>query len=127
KTFKTLPFIMWNYHYKGVHGQKNVPLPKDLYNEKLIRIQFWLFLLAIFTLAAGILLNNISITKTAMVVWMLVALLYLINVKIGRPSRRCLLSCGTTIIREYTARRMYPYPKIYITRNLFGFSSGSFF
>lgn len=80
KTFKTLPFIMWNYHYKGVHGRKNVPLPKDLYNEKLIRIQFWLFLLAIFTLAAGILLNNISITKTAMVVWMLVALLYLINV-----------------------------------------------
>jgi uncharacterized membrane protein YuzA (DUF378 family) len=80
KTFKTLPFIVWNHHYKDVHGQKNIPLPKDLYNEKLIRLQFWLFLSASLSLAAGILSDTLWISKAAMLVWTLVALLYLLNI-----------------------------------------------
>ena len=80
KTFKALPFIVWNHHYKEVHGQKHVPLPKDLYSEKLIRAQFWLFLMAGFALAAGIFLNMLWITKGALFIWVLVALLYVYNV-----------------------------------------------
>lgn len=80
KTFKTLPFIIWNHHYKDVHGQKHIPLPKDLYSEKLIRIQFWLFLLACLALATGILLGSLRVTQGAMMLWIVVALLYLTNV-----------------------------------------------
>src|SRR3546814_5782505 len=47
KTFKTLPFIIWNMHYKDVHGKKNMPLPRDLYIEKLLFYQFWCFVAAL--------------------------------------------------------------------------------
>src|SRR5690606_1915186 len=58
KTFKTLPFIIWNMHYKNVHGQKNVPLPKDLYSERLLYYQFWFFIIAFILLTTGIIINQ---------------------------------------------------------------------
>jgi len=30
-TFKTLPFIVWNNHYKNLNGKGKIPLPKELY------------------------------------------------------------------------------------------------
>src|SRR5690606_36425141 len=55
KTFKTLPFIIWNMNYKDVHGKKNIPLPRDLYIEKLLFYQFWCFIAALIVLILGIL------------------------------------------------------------------------
>lgn len=40
KTFKTLPFIVWNFRYKNHHGKMKIPMPKDLYIEKWITYQF---------------------------------------------------------------------------------------
>lgn len=80
KTFKTLPFIIWNMHYKDVHGKKNIPLPKDLYFEKLLFYQFWSFLAAFIILILGILLQQIIIIKFGLLIWIVVALLYVFNV-----------------------------------------------
>lgn len=80
KTFKTLPFIIWNMHYKDVHGKKNMPLPRDLYIEKLLFYQFWCFVAALVVLILGILLGQILIIKFGLLIWIVVALLYVFNV-----------------------------------------------
>lgn len=80
KTFKTLPFIVWNGHYKKLSGKVKVPLPKQLYNEALVTWQFRCFIAAIFLLAVGILLNEIIIIRIAAVLWLVVASLYVFNV-----------------------------------------------
>lgn len=80
KTFKTLPFIIWNMHYKDVHGKKNMPLPRDLYIEKLLFYQFWCFVAALGVLILGILIEEIIIIKIGLLIWIVVALLYVFNV-----------------------------------------------
>ena len=80
KTFKTLPFIIWNMHYKDVHGKRNIPLPKDLYREKLLFYQFWCFTAALIVLLLGTLFEQIIVIKSGLLLWILVALLYVYNV-----------------------------------------------
>src|SRR5690606_28972494 len=80
KTFKTLPFIIWNMHYKKEHGKKHIPLPKQLYSERLLVYQFWFFITALFTLSMGVLINQLIIIQAALLLWIIVALLYVLNV-----------------------------------------------
>ncbi|MBX3254134.1 MAG: hypothetical protein KF862_08350 [Chitinophagaceae bacterium] len=80
KTFKTLPFIVWNGHYKTLSGKVKVPLPKHLYNEGWVSWQFRLFIAAILLLAAGIIAGEAVIIRIAGIAWLSVASLYLLNV-----------------------------------------------
>lgn len=80
KTFKTLPFIIWNAHYKNLSGKVKVPLPKQLYSEKLTVWQFWLYVAALLSLATGILLQQLVVIQAALFLWVLVSALYFINV-----------------------------------------------
>lgn len=80
KTFKTLPFIVWNGHYKKLSGKAKVPLPKQLYSEALIMWQFCFFIAAILSLAVGILLGEIVVIRVAAILWLIVASLYVFNV-----------------------------------------------
>ena len=80
KTFKTLPFIIWNDHYKNLSGKVKVPLPKELYSEKLTFWQFRIFIAAFLVFALGIILQQVIIIRIGAVLWTVVALLYNINV-----------------------------------------------
>jgi len=80
KTFKTLPFIVWNKHYESMHGRKNIPLPKHLYNEKYLYCQFILFIVALGSLCIGVGTSNTVIIKIGLFFWILVAILYNLNV-----------------------------------------------
>ncbi len=80
KTFKTLPFIVWNMHYKNLTGKVAVPLPKDLYNETVILWQYRIFVTASGLLAAGILLDSLAVIRAASAVWLLLSFVYLFNV-----------------------------------------------
>ncbi|MCC7332608.1 MAG: hypothetical protein IT232_08375 [Flavobacteriales bacterium] len=80
KTFKTLPFIVWNGHYKNLSGKIKVPLPKHLYNEKIVEWQFWVYIAAVVVLAIGIILKNALVIKFASLIWIAVASLYIFNV-----------------------------------------------
>lgn len=80
KTFKTLPFIVWNYKYKSIHGKMKIPMPKDLYIEKWIQYQYWLFISAMVILTIGILLQLIYIIRLGLLIWILIAILYIVNV-----------------------------------------------
>ncbi|OJV22507.1 MAG: hypothetical protein BGO21_14145 [Dyadobacter sp. 50-39] len=81
QTFKTLPFIVWNDITRKQHQPaKGALLPKDLYSESILTYQHYLYYIALSSLLAGMLLGNSTIILVALAVWVMVALLYLINV-----------------------------------------------
>ncbi len=80
KTFKTLPFIIWNRHYKTLHGKMKLPLPKDLYNVMWLRCQFWFFVVAMVLLSIGVISNQLLVIRCGLFLWIIVALLYTLNV-----------------------------------------------
>ncbi|WP_312820172.1 hypothetical protein [Kaistella carnis] len=80
KTFKTLPFIIWNDHYKNLSGKVKVPLPKDLYSEKLTIWQFRIFIAAFLVFALGIILQQVINIRIGTILWVAVAVLYNVNV-----------------------------------------------
>src|SRR5690606_16597305 len=80
KTFKTLPFIVWSMHYKHLTGKTKVPLPKELYSERLIGYQYYLYLFAFVSLVAGVVANYIPVIRLALILWLILAALYAANV-----------------------------------------------
>lgn len=80
KTFKTLPFIIWNTHYKHLTGKVKTPLPKDLYSETLALWQFRIFLAAFLIFALGLIMQNVSVITIGLILWVLVAVIYCLNV-----------------------------------------------
>jgi hypothetical protein len=80
KTFKTLPFIIWNGQYKQLSGKVKVPLPKHLYSEQLVQWQFGLYIAGVTFLGTGIAADNGLIIRAATIVWLLLSWLYVYNV-----------------------------------------------
>ncbi len=80
KTFKTLPFIIWNTHYKHLTGKAKIPLPKDLFSEKLTIWQFRLFIAAFLVFALGLVLQHLTVIRIGLVLWLAVAVIYCLNV-----------------------------------------------
>ncbi|MBO9202892.1 MULTISPECIES: hypothetical protein [Niastella] len=80
KTFKTLPFIVWNNKFRLLNGKVKVPMPKHLYKEKLVQYQFWCFLFALLLLVAGISFACVLLIRVALMAWIITALLYVYNV-----------------------------------------------
>ena len=80
KTFKTLPFIIWNTHYKHLTGKAKIPLPKDLFSEKLTIWQFRLFIAAFLVFALGLVLQQLTVIRIGLVLWLAVAVIYCLNV-----------------------------------------------
>ncbi len=80
KTFKTLPFIVWNGHYKHLSGKVKVPLPKHLYEEGLVLWQFWFFIAALVLLLLAIALQQLWLIRVALGAWVVVSVLYSYNV-----------------------------------------------
>lgn len=79
KTFKTLPFIVW-LKLSKVKGHGKIPLPKDLYWEKLVNLQFASFILGFITLLIGIGFSMVFVIKSGCILLMIAAVLYNINV-----------------------------------------------
>lgn len=80
KTFKTLPFIVWSNHYRHLNGKVKVPLPKQLYSERLTGYQFYLYLAAFILLVVGMVADCTPVIRVALVLWVALATVYLANV-----------------------------------------------
>ncbi|WP_447951424.1 hypothetical protein [Chryseobacterium koreense] len=80
KTFKTLPFIIWNGHYKHLSGKVKVPLPKHLYSEQLTIWQFRVFIAAFLTFALGLMVQNLIAIRIGLFLWVILAVIYNVNV-----------------------------------------------
>ncbi len=79
-TFKTLPFIVWNNHYKKLNGKAKIPLPKDLFMPNLLTYQFRIFIFSLPLIAISIILQQQLLFQIGLVGFCTVALLYFINV-----------------------------------------------
>ena len=82
QTFKTLPFIAWIKHYQHKAGKGNIPMPADLFNKKLLRIQFAVFLVFNAGFYVGLFFQSDVLVKAALICFLLTAIVYLINVLI---------------------------------------------
>lgn len=80
KTFKTLPFIVWNERYKHLNGKVTVPLPKQLYSAVILNYQYISYVLALLTLCIGLAADSNLLLRSATVLWVLTAILYNVNV-----------------------------------------------
>ena len=80
KTFKTLPFIVWSSRYSHLTGKTKVPLPKQLYSERLTVYQFYLYAAAFILLVAGMVADNTPLIRVALALWILLAAVYVVNV-----------------------------------------------
>ncbi len=80
QTYKTLPFIIWLQKYQAKVGKMKVPLPQELYSEKISNYHFLTFVSGIIVLIAGILLSEVLIVKIGAALMILTAALYNYNV-----------------------------------------------
>ena len=80
KTFKTLPFIVWSNRYSHLTGKTKVPLPKQLYSERLTVYQFYLYAAAFTLLVGGLIADYTPLIRIALVLWVLLAGVYVVNV-----------------------------------------------
>lgn len=80
QTYKTLPFIVWLQVYRGRIGKLVLPLPKDLYSEKVAVAQLWLFAAGFALLLIGISASFNSLLLSGGALLFLSVALYNINV-----------------------------------------------
>ena len=80
QTYKTLPFIIWLKVYRGRIGKVKLPLPKDLFSEKVAIAQLWLFALGFLLLLTGISSTTNCLVSTGGTVLFLSVALYNYNV-----------------------------------------------
>lgn len=78
-TFKTLPFIVWNYHYKEVHGKEKLPMPRDLYSDRLLKLQYFSYLPSLLLISIALLLKIDWLINAALGIWLLAAVCYTLN------------------------------------------------
>jgi cbb3-type cytochrome oxidase subunit 1 len=80
QTYKTLPFIVWLFEYRGKMGKGKTPLPKDLYNERIAEIHYFTFAIGFLALVGGVLMSYTPAMYVGSVFFVITALLYNYNV-----------------------------------------------
>jgi hypothetical protein len=80
QTYKTLPFIIWLKKYHTKVGKGKVPLPQELYSDKVANWHFYTYLAGIPILIIGVLLASVWLIQIAAVFIIITAILYNYNV-----------------------------------------------
>lgn len=80
QTYKTLPFIIWLKVYRGKIGKVQMPLPKELYNEKVAITQLWFFAIGLTLLLLGIATTKIVLISASGIVLFTSVALYNFNI-----------------------------------------------
>jgi hypothetical protein len=80
QTFKTLPFIVWTSKFGKLAGKKNIPLPKELFSEKLLNLQLVFFLTGYVGLLVGLFFSLPYFIFFSPFLFIVVAILYNINI-----------------------------------------------
>lgn len=80
QTFKTLPFIVWVKKYEHLSGKANIPMPADLYHEKLLKLQYVAYIAFCLSFFAGFLLSDTTLMLIGALCIVIAAAAYLGNV-----------------------------------------------
>ncbi len=89
--YKVLPFLVWHHRYSDRVGREPVPLLKEMYSERIGRLQFGLVALGTAGAMGGILLDQLSLTRAALGALALGAVLFgwnVVTVVRGQKSAR---------------------------------------
>ena len=74
--YKTLPFIVWLQKYQDKVGKYKIPLPAELYSEKVADAHYYTFFIAILTIIAGVFLSSALVVQISAVAFFITALLF---------------------------------------------------
>ena len=80
QTYKTLPFIIWLFHYQKLVGRQKTPLPADLYSDRLATIHLYSFVASVVLFVAGLLLSMKVLLLLAVLAMVFTSLVYGFNV-----------------------------------------------
>jgi hypothetical protein len=80
QTYKTLPFIIWLKIYHSKVGKGKVPLPQELYSEKVANWHFYTYLAGLPLLIVGVFVGSVLLIQIAAVLIIITAILYNYNV-----------------------------------------------
>ncbi|MGV3706607.1 MAG: hypothetical protein ACO1NU_14635 [Arcticibacter sp.] len=80
QTFKTLPFIVWVKKYEHLSGKAKIPMPADLYQPRLLQLQYIAYLAFCLTFFTGFLLSYSTLMIIGAVCIIVAACAYLGNV-----------------------------------------------
>ncbi len=79
QTYKTLPFIIWLFHYQKLVGRQKTPLPGEIFNEKLVKVHTWTFTISVVLFVIGLLFSLKIVVLAAAITMLLTSLIYGIN------------------------------------------------
>jgi hypothetical protein len=82
QTFKTLPFIVWAKHYEHLTGKVRTPMPSNLFNVGLLRVQTIAFIVFCVTFISGCAFNTPPLIVIGSIALLLTAAAYTANVLI---------------------------------------------
>ncbi len=80
QTFKNLSFIVWLKKYQKYSEKNKAPLPKDLYSEKIAKMQLYVFLSGFVIALAGIIRSNSTLISIGSIGLIGAAILYNFNI-----------------------------------------------
>ncbi len=80
QTYKTLPFIVWLQKYQAKVGKQKIPLPQELYSDRVASIHNQTFLVAFLFLITGELADQVWLIQSAAALFIITAVLYNYNV-----------------------------------------------
>lgn len=78
--YKTLPFIIWLKVYQPFVGKFKTPLPRELYNEKWLNIQMYVYLIGLAIFSNGIVFQQLIVIKIGISLFVITATINFINV-----------------------------------------------
>jgi hypothetical protein len=79
QTYKTLPFIIWLFHYQKLVGRQKTPLPGEMFNEKLVAVHTWSFTISVMLFIVGLLFSVEFIVLAAAITMLFTSVVYGIN------------------------------------------------
>jgi hypothetical protein len=80
QSFKNLAFIVWLKKYQEISGKVKTPLPKNLYSEKMTKVQLYIYVISFVTILSGILASNSLCIEIGAVFLLITTVLYNFNI-----------------------------------------------
>ncbi len=80
QTYKTLPFIVWLYHYQALVGKQKTPLPGEMFNEKLTSLHTWTFTISVILFTIALIVSCKLLILAAAIMVVLTSIIYGINI-----------------------------------------------
>ncbi len=80
QTYKTLPFIVWLQKYSAKVGKQKIPLPQEIYSDRMAKLHMQTYYVAFAFLMLGELGNQSWLIQSAGAMFVITAVLYNYNV-----------------------------------------------